>query len=318
MTDNTANRRTLVAITGAVIATAAIGITAAVVAADRQHDEPVAFVEAAAAAPDGWRWESYGAVQLLVPAGWVYGGDPSQWCVGRTRPEPFVTRPGVHTLAGCPEVPDLAQRTSYVEFAGLKASVTRFDHQWVRETRMFGGTGVTVFSADAELRSRIFASVKVIAGTDVFGCTPQHPSSADRDVRPPDRGGLGSVGEIRRVSVCGYSIGDGAGLFSGRTFTGDDATALVDAVRTAPTGTGPDDAPSHCLPDELGERLYVLRVHGSEHDQDVIVRYAGCDHNGTDDGTTRRQLTADVVGPLLTGSDRAGVVLTDRIGRWLR
>ena len=126
----------------------------------------------------------------------------------------------MHTLAGCPEVPDLAHRTSYVEFAGLKASVTRFDHEWV--------------------------------------------------------------------------------------------------VRTAPAGTGPDDTPSRCLPGDLGERLYVLRVHGSRRDQDVIVRYAGCDHNGTDDGTTRRQLTADVVGPLLTGSDRAGVVLTDRIGRWLR
>lgn len=33
----------------------------------------------------------------------------------------------------------------------------------------------------------------------------------------------------------------------------------------------------------------------------MLVRYSGCQFNGTDDGITLRRLTSDVVRPLLTG-----------------
>lgn len=316
-------RRTLLAIGGAVVATAAIAVTAATLAGAEDKQTPVPYIEAADKAPDGWRWESYGAVQLLVPTTWTYGGNPSQWCVMRSgaKPQPFVTRPGISTLAGCGEVPDPAHRTSYVAFDdGGGAGVKRFDRGWVRETRVLGGTPVTIFSDDAELRSRIFASVKPIAGTDVFGCTPNHPSTADRTVRPVSQGGLDSIGDVGRVSVCGYSLTDqrGGRLYTGRTFTGSAAVDLVTALRNATAGIGPNARPDQCVPGELGERLYVLRVHGSAHDQDVIVRYSGCEQNGTDDGVTKRMLTRDVFRALFTGADRNGGTGSPEIGEWMR
>lgn len=45
----------------------------------------------------------------------------------------------------------------------------------------------------------------------------------------------------------------------------------------------------------------VLTVHGSERDQEVLMRYNGCHFNGMDDGETLRQLTAQIAQPLLTG-----------------
>lgn len=315
--------RTILAIAGAVVATAAIAVTAATIAGAQEErpQQPVLSIEAAAKAPDGWRWESYRAVQLLVPAGWGTGGSPTQWCVSksRNRPKPFVTRPGLSTMVLCsPELPDPAHRTSYVEFGGPATATKRFDQGWVRETRTFGGTRVTVLSDDAELRSRIFASARVTTSTDVFGCTPDHSSTTDPATRPDDEGGIESVGDVRSVEVCGYDLQAGRGprLYTGRTFTGEQAEHFVEAIRNAPEGEGPDAA-ELCAPDSMGDRLYVLHVRGTEHDQDVIVRYSGCERNGTDDGTTRRRLTRDVFRTLYTGADRTGGTGVPEIGGWM-
>jgi hypothetical protein len=43
----------------------------------------------------------------------------------------------------------------------------------------------------------------------------------------------------------------------------------------------------------------LLVVHSSQRDQEVVLRFDGCDHRGTDDGQVERQLTADVLRPLL-------------------
>jgi hypothetical protein len=44
-----------------------------------------------------------------------------------------------------------------------------------------------------------------------------------------------------------------------------------------------------------GYEKMLLIVHGSQHDQEVVVRFSGCDYHGTDDGQVERQLTADVL-----------------------
>src|SRR5947209_6900926 len=57
--------------------------------------------------PAGWRWESYGGVQVGVPVDWGWGNGTqrlSQWCTA-TKDEiakPIVGRPGRVTLVGCP------------------------------------------------------------------------------------------------------------------------------------------------------------------------------------------------------------------------
>lgn len=261
----------------------------------------------AAQADGSWRWESYGKVELQVPAGWRYGGDPSQWCSAgpERKPAPYIHRPGASTSMLCPDVPDLAKRASYVDFNGAKAGVREFDHGWVRETRTIAGTAVTVFTDDAALRARIFASAREISGTDLNGCAAGYPGAGELATRPKTvGGGLGSEGEVKSVSVCGYELPNGS-LYTGRTFTGTAATDLVEAILSAPGGTGPNSPPTECLSGEQGDRLYLLTVHGTEHDQQVLVRYAGCDHNGTDDGTTRRRLTRAVLQPILAGPDAA-------------
>ena len=313
-------RRTILAIGGAVVATAAIAVTATTIAGADQEPEPVRPVEAAATPPDGWRWESYGTVQLLVPATWAHQGSPQIWCLSTVGAAPFVGRPGPIPAIDCgAEVAPVGRRVPYVDLGAATApAVKRFDHDWIRETRLFGGTAVTVFSDDADLRARIFASSEIYTGTDVFGCAPDHPSTTDPATRPADRGGLGSVGDVRSVTMCGYDLltDRGPRLFTSRSATGETAGRFVDALRNAPPGTGPD-APDGCTPGELGDRVYVLHVRGAEHDQDVIVRYSGCERNGTDDGTTRRRLTQDVFTTLYTGSDRSGGTSVPEIGRWM-
>lgn len=50
-----------------------------------------------------------------------------------------------------------------------------------------------------------------------------------------------------------------------------------------------------------GHEVIILRAHGSEHDQDVIVRYEGCKRNGTDDGSVVRQLTSSAAKQIFIG-----------------
>jgi hypothetical protein len=314
-------RRTVRAVGGSVLAAAAVLAVIIAASAGKELSRPGSPPQVAGPAPDGWRWESFRKVELQVPATWGYDGSPSQWCVSwrEAKPLPFVNRPGPSTMAHCPEVPDLDSRTPYVSFDGGEAGLRSFDHGWAREARSIAGTVVTIFSDDPALRARIFASAREITGTDVNGCAASHPAAADPTTRPTSGGGLGMVGDIQSVSVCGYML-PSAGkvtLFTGRTFTGTAATGLVDAIRSAPAGSGPNNPPDVCVPDDLGERVYVLVVHGSQHDQEVIVRYAGCQHNGTDDGDTERRLTTDVLSAILTGADRHGS-MSGAVGNLLR
>src|SRR5689334_6409256 len=57
--------------------------------------------------PAGWRWESYGGVEVGVPGDWGWGNGSQrlyQWCAGARHhvAAPMVGRPGVSTLVGCP------------------------------------------------------------------------------------------------------------------------------------------------------------------------------------------------------------------------
>ena len=66
---------------------------------------------------------------------------------------------------------------------------------------------------------------------------------------------------------------------------------------------GPDD-PGACL-DPYGDELPLGVLHQvSGPDCEFVMRYISCAHNGFDDGTTVRALTAASVQPLLTGANR--------------
>jgi hypothetical protein len=277
---------------------------------------------------DGWRWESYQTIEVQVPEEWGYGTTSQPPCLVREAQSPYVGRPGVIRDIACRDpLPPLPYRASYLWFdtktrnppmtaratAQGIADGTRTpgvkppDHGWVEETRDVDGVYITVLSDDDSLRQGILDSARVIDGSDVNGCTPDHPLAHHPEGRPTSTGGLTSLGIIESVSIGRYAIGEyakrwqRAALRASSGLSAEAARSMVEAIISAPEGSGPDV--ENCL-DTYGSEILVLTVRASDRSQEVLIRYDGCRFNGTDDGVTLRRLTADVLRPILTGIHR--------------
>lgn len=271
-----------------------------------------------APAKPGWRWETYADVQLQVPDSWAQAlrvGPPDctedDWV-----PEATVFRPGGfrgRVLKLCPTPKPARQVAPSVVFDGERPGVVQLADGWVRETRKLGDQLITVTAGDDVLRQQIFETAAVVDTVDSYGCAPQ----VDRQLAgPAANGGLKSVGEITGVSICRYSTRGlpiapagspedirYARLQASSRLSGTAANHLVRDLLAAPLGTGPTlTDPRRCTPEpELTHDLLILRVQGANHSQDVLYRYDGCRHNGTDDSTTLRQLTPDTARQLFVG-----------------
>jgi hypothetical protein len=287
-------------------------------------------------ADEEWRWESFGGVEVQVPADWAYGttgtppclqaSDPARTPDGEDRrARPYVGRPGVVAAIACPEpVADPASRAPYLWFGDSRpAGQRRYDGGWVEETRVVAGVAITVLSDDAAMRERILGSARPIGEADSYGCAPEHPVVADPDARPSsDAGGLPGLGDVASLTVCRYARESArpapASLLSASRMEGRAAREVVDAMIAAPTGTGPN-APGDCAAEfALGDEVMVVHVEGATGEtQEVVVRYSGCDRHGTDDGVTVRQLTASVTRALLTGPHSPSS-LHEGVGRLVR
>ncbi|GAB2568407.1 hypothetical protein [Kribbella endophytica] len=261
-----------------------------------------------AAAP-GWRWESYGTVKVQVPERWedtVYSGIWS--CGDRSGPNganrtPLVGRPwrGPEITIGCPPVPVPAERVPHLWFDefGAKSGITRFDHGWASEVRVVDGVPLSVFSNDAALRRRILDSAERMGATDPNGCSVARPAVLGDNQRPTGPG-LAAIGEVKSIRVCAYSYQlprEPSEFRAGLQISGDTARRLGDALRAAPPGVGPVMRSSNCEHPQDRDDLLVT-AYGEKGEQSVIVRYATCRSNGTDDGTTLRRLTTDTMVPL--------------------
>lgn len=272
-----------------------------------------------------WRWESYRGIELKVPSDWDHSGalGPS-WCASMgdesRRSSGSVGRPGVTPAVLCSSpYPPADQRLPSVGFSGSgEVGVKELDRGWAIETRKFGDVFVTVFTDNDQLRGMIVESARRVAAEDIHGCPPDHAAVIGRDFRPsPSIGTLPSADEVTSISVCRYlrsddhlreDHGPGAPLLSASRLSGTDAERIVDVLHTAPTGTGPN-APQHCGADHAyGDELLVLRIHSDNALNEVLVRYHGCDGHGADDGTTMRQLTSDLLQPLLTGPHEPSIL----------
>jgi hypothetical protein len=267
--------------------------------------------------PDGWRWESSRGVEVLVPDTWrnsgSYGFDqrcyPADSEQSPKPEEPYVGRSAglemMQLREFCPRIED---RTSFVWLDDLQAIEpgTR-DHGagWVEETRLVAGVKVTVFTDDDGLRHTVMDSLRPAGDTDVYGCPVRHPVAEQPDIRPFG-GGLATVGDVDAISVCSYtselSGEDLPPLLDSSRLTGTDAQKLLDAIIAAPEGNGPEAPAKACrgFPGgPYGYQKMLLIVHGSQRDQEVVLRFGGCKYRGTDDGQVERRLTAAVLRPLV-------------------
>jgi hypothetical protein len=117
-----------------------------------------------------------------------------------------------------------------------------------------------------------------------------------------------SLREVASVSVCKFGIDEApAGpperLLSAARLDGPAAAQAVREIAAAPVGGGPDD-PASCLAEyAYGDEIIVLRVRSAAGASEMVVRYAGCDHDGFDDGVSVRSLTPAATALLLTGAN---------------
>jgi hypothetical protein len=301
-------------------------------APDKQS-EP-APVSTSPTTPDGWRWESSRGVQLLAPDTWVDSRTYGNMCLAADDEhaaaemlQPYVGRAtdSSEQWASPREICRRIQdRVPFVWFDDYRArpGIRDHGHGWAEETRVVAGVTVTVFSDDDAIRRTVMDSLGPVDDVDAFGCSANHPIGEHPDTRPAPGGGLATVGAVTSISVCSYTShqlteDDLPPLLASSRLTGADAQQLVDAILAAPLGSGPNGhdtfqagvvtlegcrqaTGAHQWPEgPYGYQKILLIVHGSERSQEVVVRFDGCNYHGTDDGVAQRQLTADVLRPLL-------------------
>ena len=298
----------------AVAAAAAVFAVFAATGAPPPSDPASAAPEREKPAAPGWRWESYGGVEVQVPDKWGYGGTAWPPCMDLSDEQQhgYVGRPGGAIPAiGCtgPSVPPLDKRAPYLWFRpSAEPGVQEHDAGWVEETRTVHGLALTVFSDDAALRTRILDS----AGPASDGCPAEHAVATNPGTRPdPGPGGVAAMGPVESITICRYALGEdkrpaASRVLSSSHLSGGDAQAVVRAILAAPEGGGPNE-PGSCAPEASdGDEALLLMVRDGTRTQEVVVHYSGCDRHGIDDGRTHRSLTADTLTPLLAGPHQPG------------
>lgn len=266
--------------------------------------------------PEGWRWESFGGVQVGVPGDFDWGNDHqafAQWCTSdeQGRARAIVGRGGPATEVGCVSdspTPQLSlENTGTVVGFGWSAGPDRppLVHG-DRISLQMNGVRVAV-QAPQPLREHIAATAHVV-DLDYYGCPSTHPITQDSTWRPAGPA-LGSLVDVTGVSICKYQLREAwpttgpvspASLIASQRLEREEAAQTIGALAGAPLGGGPD-SPDLCAPESAyGEEAIVLLITSSSGPSHVVVRYAGCNHHGIDDGTQLRHLTADSIAPLIT------------------
>ncbi|MFC9688023.1 hypothetical protein ACFTSF_05750 [Kribbella sp. NPDC056951] len=174
-------RRTGRVVGAAVLVVVAIAAGLSVTQSLRTEPPPApqplpAPVQVGPAAP-GWRWESYKTAQVQVPVAWEdYITGPAPCRFMRTG-VPLIGRfsewlPRDHYTCDFPVYP-LKSRQPYVWFDDAQEpGIKQYDGGWSEETRVVGGTKVTVLAPNEAQRRRIIDTARPIGATDAYGCTP--------------------------------------------------------------------------------------------------------------------------------------------------
>ncbi|GAA1705933.1 hypothetical protein GCM10009745_62190 [Kribbella yunnanensis] len=243
--------------TGQVVGTAVLAIAVVatgITAAQSTHTEPQPAPQPVPPAQAGWRWESYKTAQIQVPEVWqqhIAGPAP---CAFMQKGKALVGRfydwlpRDQYTCSNA--VMPLSSRQPYVWFDDVQApGVKQYDGGWSEETRLVGGTKVSVLAPNEQLRREILDTARPITSTDVYGCTPT-------DTRPA--GGTPSR-DVDGAEICQYARGS---LIAGTHLPPRQAGQLALGLTKRPTDCDPSGE----------QRSYVITL-----------------HSGADSFTVRRQ-----------------------------
>jgi len=261
----------------------------------------------------GWRWESWGGIEVQVPRSWG-DADLTQWCADHGTSGPAVDRPelrsGDHVLCSLYD----NGRPTYtsgllVRWAPSSPRLSRADVAPYATTRIFtlGDVTLTLVDVDPAVGDAILESAQVIAVRDHHGCSPQQQLGGAGFLADGPTATLNSgIGPAASVSVCRYGFGggwSGTRLISSHRLTGSAAAHLVTALRDAPRVRTPGRS-RHC---HVPEREFtVLELWPADDGgppvgapASLLVRYDGCSGHGLYDGTAVRRLTPEVLRPIL-------------------
>jgi hypothetical protein len=285
-------RRTARALGAIVVAAAAVAtaITASHNLPTELHTDPQIAQQPA----PGWRWESYKTVQVQVPSSWTqYISGPAPCTPSASASAPVVGRfndwLGKYGYTCEDAVLPLDRRLPYLWFNDVQApGIKQYDGGWSEETRIVGGTKVSVLTNNEALRRRIVDSARPITGTDYYGCTPTESLASGTPVNA----------EVTSAGVCEYYKGT---LVAGSRLSTPQVTQLARLLRTAPTGR-PVAPPPGCQ--DTSPRTYVVTLHTRSASWPVRIMYSTCDVSykfATDDGKTQRLVGYPVIDLLRTG-----------------
>jgi hypothetical protein len=267
----------LLGVAAAAVAVAGVPLTLQAVDNQGTSTDPVVTDPAMPpGAPDDWRVESYGGIQVRLPPTWGWGGAPFEesWTEGRVtgcgsttafvvpgsdnyefvdKDTPFVGRPAMMTDA-C-EGYDLRRTFPEVDSVWLDSpvgvGVRDLRGGQVAETVEVGALRVTAFSRDGRLRQRILATAEEVT-VDGNGC-PTHPGA----MPTTDHGSL----EPEFMSACLYDSQDGTTtlVWSGIR----NAAQARDYVAAYDDESATYDPPRVCDSPASGQWI-ALGIHGTD------------------------------------------------------
>jgi hypothetical protein len=264
--------------------------------ADPTPVEPAASSQRSTADGPGWRWESWGGVQMRVPRDWGHA-DLTQWCVPQGPSGPAVDLPELHSTHALCSVYD-SGRPTYTGGLVLRPAddplrLSRGDVAPYATTRIYtvGDVTLTVVDIDPTVGSAILDSAEVVGRRDANGCPPHLGPS-------PTSGDLAAVADVDAVSVCRYGLTgwDRPTLISSRRLVAQGADDVLHAVRHAPPGP-PTRAGTRCR--RATTELATLVLWDDDRPTTAVVRYDGCRRHGLTDAFGHRRLTGEVLAPVL-------------------
>jgi DNA-directed RNA polymerase specialized sigma24 family protein len=295
----TGRRRRLVggvAATALVVPAAWAAVTTGAWSPQRPAEPPGPRLQASGLDTSGWRWESWGGVQMQVPPGWGHA-DLTQWCTARGPSGPAVDRPELRsTHALCSLTDD--GRPTYTGGLLLRRAddglrLSRADVAPYATVRLHtvGDVTLTVVDIDPAVGSVILASAQVVGRRDHNGCAPRLGTA-------PASGELAALVDVDSVSVCRYGLTgwDRPTLISSRRLEALAADDVLHGVRHAPVGPA-TRPPGRCR--RPAQELATLVLWDDGRATTAVVRYDGCGRHGLNDAVHHRVLTGEVLYPVL-------------------